>query len=69
MNLIAQKLIIKGKSQAWLVRRIKKLFPKSRISRQYLNRIVNTDDYPNLLNAHRISKALDCAIEEVWILD
>jgi len=69
MNLIAQKLGIKGKSQGWLVDRIKKLFPTSKITRQSLNAIIKNRYNPTLLNAYKISKAMGCLIEELWSFD
>lgn len=63
VNLIAQKLQILGKPQSWLA-------IKTNLEKAYLNKIIkNKINNPKILNAHKIAKALNSVIEEIWIFD
>lgn len=62
-NLIKQKLIVRRKSLGWLAKKIG-------IRRESLSRLVNDKKrIPRISTAHKIAKALDSTIEEVWILE
>jgi len=60
MNLIRQKLMLKGKSQFWLSN-------KAGISPQHLNRIVQEKVIPLLPTGMKIARALGCAVEELFV--
>jgi len=61
MNIIAQKLATKNKSQSWLAK-------KCGLNRFYLNKIIKGKiPRPSIHNAYKIAKALDCIIEDLWI--
>jgi len=61
MNIIAQKLRIRGKSQGWLAQR-------TGIDIFHINKLIK-DRFknPRIETANKIAKALDCAIEDLWI--
>lgn len=63
MNIIAQKLRIKGKSQGWLAQR-------TGIDNFYINKLIKDKiKNPRIETANKIAKALDCAIEDIWSFD
>lgn len=62
MNLIKQKLRVKKKTIGWLAQR-------SGVSKRQLIRIIKDNVDPLVSTAYKISKALDCTIEEVFLFE
>ena len=63
MNIIAQKLRIKGKSQGWLAQ-------KTGLDKFYINKLIKDKiKNPHIKTANKIALALDCAIEDIWTFE
>ena len=59
-NLIREKLDIRNKGYSWLAK-------KTGLTKAYISRLVNGTPRPSILTAHKVARALDSTIEEVWI--
>jgi DNA-binding XRE family transcriptional regulator len=60
-NLIEEKLRFRKKNKSWLAH-------KSGLTRSHLSRIANGHIEPGLRAARKIAVALDCCIEDVFII-
>jgi len=61
-NSIKKRLKEKKKSLGWLSRTAK-------ISRHHLSNIANDWVIPRIDTAHKIAKALECDIDDIWVFE